>query len=257
MILAQSQEVSWCQVKRLLTRDQETRLSTFDRRPLRGTIRAVPANRRGVPRPERVEAIVDAARRRFEAHGYRSTSLGDIAKDLGLNAGAIHWYFPTKDDLFATVMRRIIDDGRATVAKELGEDAPPSEIIIRFLTVSEPYRGLHVDAHDRLAFSPAVAEIHDELHEWLDGLLLSIVRSRVDAAHETRLIAEIVHIVFEGLLGSTMERDRPFSELVHFLVDMLVATAPQAARAAQRRTTKRHKARVVKAGRNSKRRIST
>lgn len=179
---------------------------------------------------ERVDAIVSAARPRFEREGYRATSLGDIAKDVGINPGAIHWYFPTKDDLFAAVMRRIIEDRRRAVAAELGDDAPPMEVLVRFLSASEPYRGLHVDAHDRLNESAVVAEVHDEFHQWLDGLLLSVVRPRLGPDHDVGLIAETAHIVFEGLLASTMERDRPFDELVQFLVDMLVATVPQAAR---------------------------
>jgi hypothetical protein len=40
--------------------------------------------------------------------------------------------------------------------------------------------------------------------------------------------------MFEGLLGSTIPRDRPFGEIVQFLVDMLVASAPQAARRKRR-----------------------
>lgn len=188
-----------------------------------------------MPRPERVDAIVEAARRRFEASGYQGTSVGDVARDLGLNAGAIHWYFPSKDDLFAAVLRRIYDEGRAAAIAALGADAAPMEMLVWFLTASEPYRGLHIDGHDRLAESPAIAQLHDELHDWLDGLLLAVVRPRLDPSHDVGLIADTAHVVFEGLLGSTMERDRPFHELVQFLVDMLVATAPQAVRATRRR----------------------
>jgi AcrR family transcriptional regulator len=194
----------------------------------------MPANRRTIPRPERVDAIVNAARLRFETQGYKDTSLGDIAKDLKIKPGAIHWYYPTKDDLFAAVTRRIIEDTRAAVTSELGDDAPPMEVLVRFLSASEASRGLHIDAPDRLNESAAVAEVHDEFHRWLDGLLLSIVRPRLGPDQDLELIAEVAHIMFEGLLASTMERDRPFEELVQFLVDMLVATAPQAALAARR-----------------------
>ena len=201
----------------------------------------MPANRRTVPRTERVDAIVNAARLRFEAQGYRGTSLADIAEDLQVHTGAIHWYFPTKDDLFAAAMRRIIQDRQAAVEAELGDDATPIEVLVRFLSASEPYRGLHIDAHDRLNESAAVAEVHDEFHQWLDGLLLAVVQPRLGPNQDVSLIAATAHIVFEGLLASTMERDRPFEELVQFLVDMLVATVPQAARVESRSTPKRRK----------------
>ena len=201
----------------------------------------MPANRRTIPRPERVDAIVNAARLRFEAQGYKDTSLGDIANDLKIKPGAIHWYYPTKDDLFAAVTRRIIEDARAAVTSELGDGAPPMEVLVRFLSASEASRGLHIDAHDRLNESAAVAEVHDEFHQWLDGLLLAVVQPQLGPKQDVRLIATTAHIVFEGLLASTMERDRPFEELVQFLVDMLVATVPQAARVESRSTPKRRK----------------
>ncbi len=50
------------------------------------------------------------------------------------------------------------------------------------------------------------------------------------AGTDIALIADTAHIMFEGLLGSTIPRDRPFEEIVQFLIEMLVAAAPQAAR---------------------------
>ena len=193
----------------------------------------MPPNRRSIPREDRLEAIVTAARRRFEANGYKGTSIADIAADLGVNTGSVHWYFPTKDDLFATVMARVAEESRASVQSVLAAGADPTDALVGFLATAEKYRGLHIDVHDRLGESDAVARVHDQFHAWLDDLLLDVVRPRLGAAADVSLIADTAHIMFEGLLGSTIPRDRPFEQIVQFLVDMLVAAAPQAARRAR------------------------
>lgn len=172
---------------------------------------------------------MDAARKRFEAHGYKGTSIADIAGDLGVNTGSIHWYFPSKDELFAAVVSRIVEESKAAVDAELESGVTAMDALVGFLTSAERYRGIHVDAHERITDSEAVAEAHESLHRWLDGLLLTAVRPQLPAGQDIALIADTAHIVFEGLLGSTIPRDRPFEEMVKFLIDMLASAAPHAA----------------------------
>jgi AcrR family transcriptional regulator len=190
----------------------------------------VPPNRRSIPRADRLEAVVAAARQRFENHGYKGTSVADIAGDVGVNTGSIHWYFPTKDDLFAAVVAQIAAESREIVDAALSAGQSPMDALVGFLSTAERYRGMHIEAHDRLGESDAVARVHEEFHAWLDELLLDVIRPRLRAVDDVGLIADTAHIVFEGLLGSATPRDRPFAEIVQFLVDMLVAAAPQAAR---------------------------
>ena len=190
----------------------------------------MPPNRRSIPREDRLDAVVAAARHRFQTHGYKGTSIADIAGDVGVNAGSIHWYFPTKDDLFAAVVARVSEESRDSVQAALAAGASPMDALSGFLASAERYRGMHIDAHDRVGESDAVAAVHQEFHDWLDDLLLAVIRPRLGADTDMDLIADTAHIMFEGLLGSSSPRDRPFSEIVRFLVDMLVAAAPQAAR---------------------------
>ena len=189
----------------------------------------MPPNRRSIPREDRLDAVVTAARHRFEAHGYKGASIADIAGDVGVNAGSIHWYFPTKDDLFAAVVARVSEESRESAAAALTAGANPMDALSGFLASAERYRGMHIDAHDRVGESDAVAAVHEEFHAWLDDLLLAVVRPRLSPDTDVGIIADTAHIMFEGLLGSTIPRDRPFEEIVRFLVDMLVAAAPQVA----------------------------
>jgi AcrR family transcriptional regulator len=190
----------------------------------------MPPNRRSIPREDRLDAVVAAARQRFETHGYKGTSIADIAGDVGVNPGSIHWYFPTKDDLFAAVVARVAAESKEVVDAALSAGASPMDALVGFLATAERYRGMHIDAHDRVGESDAVADVHEEFHAWLDELLLAVVRPRLSTSEDIGLIADTAHIMFEGLLGSTIPRDRPFEEIVQFLIEMLVAAAPQAAR---------------------------
>lgn len=190
----------------------------------------MPPNRRNIPREDRLEAVVAAARQRFQTHGYKGTSVADIAGDVGVNAGSVHWYFPTKDDLFAAVLARVAGESRESATAALAAGAGPMQALAGVLAAAERYRGMHIDAHDRVGESDAVARVHEEFHAWLDDLLLAVVRPRLGRAADIDLVADAAHIMFEGLLGSTIPRDRPFEEIVQFLVEMLVAAAPMAAR---------------------------
>jgi len=46
------------------------------------------------------EAILQAAARRFAAHGYAGTRIGDVCRDVGVNAQVLYSHFPSKRHLF-------------------------------------------------------------------------------------------------------------------------------------------------------------
>ena len=51
-------------------------------------------------------AILEAARRTAQAHGYSGLNLRDIAAEAGIKAGSIYYHFPGKAELGAAVARR-------------------------------------------------------------------------------------------------------------------------------------------------------
>ncbi len=42
------------------------------------------------------EAILAAARRRAQAHGYKGLNFRDLANDVGIKAASIYYHFPSK-----------------------------------------------------------------------------------------------------------------------------------------------------------------
>ncbi|WP_212637023.1 TetR/AcrR family transcriptional regulator [Desulfovibrio gilichinskyi] len=71
------------------------------------------------------EKILAAARRVAQAHGYSGLNFRDLAKDVGIKAASIYYYFPSKEDLGAAVAKRYWEDLAAVLESLLGESSDP------------------------------------------------------------------------------------------------------------------------------------
>lgn len=54
---------------------------------------------------QRKRQLVDAAAELFAANGYAATRIEDICRRAGVAKGLFYWYFPTKQELFAELVR--------------------------------------------------------------------------------------------------------------------------------------------------------
>ena len=54
---------------------------------------------------ERKQQLVEAAAELFAANGYAATRIQDICRRAGVAKGLFYWYFPTKQELFAELVR--------------------------------------------------------------------------------------------------------------------------------------------------------
>lgn len=54
---------------------------------------------------EKRRVILDAAVRVFARHGYHASRVGDIAEEAGIAHGLLYHYFPSKDEVLATIFR--------------------------------------------------------------------------------------------------------------------------------------------------------
>lgn len=57
---------------------------------------------------ERRGIVLETAARLFHANGYAGTSVGDIAKALGVSKAMIHYYWGTKDELLEEIQERAL-----------------------------------------------------------------------------------------------------------------------------------------------------
>ena len=74
---------------------------------------------------ERKQQLVEAAMELFAERGYAATRIADICDAAGVAKGLFYWYFPTKHDLFAELVRSMRQRLRRAQAAALdpGADA--------------------------------------------------------------------------------------------------------------------------------------
>ena len=182
----------------------------------------MPRNRQQIPKAEREAALLEQARELFIAKGYRGTRVAEVGRAAGIASAAVHWYFPTKDDLFAAVLEQVFGEAIADVD---ASDLAARDKLEAFLSKTKGYRVLHRQAYERIEESEALRAVYQGLLQWLEDLLLQAISARLPEGVDTDLIADTAHVLLEGMLISARELDRPVGDLIDMVIDALVATA--------------------------------
>jgi TetR/AcrR family transcriptional repressor of nem operon len=128
------------------------------------------------------EAILAAARRLAQAHGYNGLNFRDLAQAVGIKAASIYYHFPSKADLGLAVARRYWEDAASGLAAISAETADPLRCLSRY---PEVFRKA-LAAENRMCLCSFMAAEYDDLPEavkqeiqsfaevnvaWLSGLL--------------------------------------------------------------------------------------
>jgi len=80
------------------------------------------------PPPDRREQILDAALKVFGTKGFTDATNADIAREAGVTAAALYYYFPSKEDLFHAVIAARIDDALTPVLRTAGPQVDTSQL---------------------------------------------------------------------------------------------------------------------------------
>ena len=164
---------------------------------------SVARNKRPQAADEKREEIVTAARRLFLGDGYEATSMSRLAREAGVAANTIYWYFDDKDDVLVAVLSDVMADIWPLYQAISTEPIAARVLwIVRRLT---EMRGLVTTVHARVPHSPAVAEWHNGFH-LLTGSLFRAELEMAGVSPET-VDAEVMIAVFtvEGLLMHTQD----------------------------------------------------
>src|ERR1700720_4657236 len=73
------------------------------------SLSAAGTGRREHQKQDRERRIIAAARRLFDRKGYANTAVEEIADRAGVAVGTLYNYFPSKDELLLTILRRETD----------------------------------------------------------------------------------------------------------------------------------------------------
>jgi TetR/AcrR family transcriptional regulator, transcriptional repressor for nem operon len=163
------------------------------------------------------EAILSAAERHIQLGGFGGFSFREIAADVGVKSSSVHYYFRTKDDLAAAVIRRWAEYTSNFVDAELEKDPDPVRAwasAFRVSTVSEtrmcPCTVLGAASQD---LPQQVAKEVKSFFEMCEAKLLATGLSLTEAAELLSTLAGAQ--VIANALGDTAMYDRATSDLLH------------------------------------------
>ncbi|GAA0248867.1 TetR/AcrR family transcriptional regulator [Cryptosporangium japonicum] len=173
---------------------------------------ADPAPRRGRGRPGYDQAaVLRTAVELFNRKGYDATSIGDLAKELGVTKPAIYHHVTSKEDLLRLALDDALDELTAVVGGAV-EDAGSAGAYERLRGVVR--RSVEV----LVAHQPAVTlllrvrgntpvEVEAlERRRWLDDRLAALVRAAVaEGALRNDIPAELVSRLLFGMVNSLAE----------------------------------------------------
>lgn len=91
------------------------------------------AETRGTARGISEEALLQAAAQLFARHGYRKTSLEDVAEALAIKKGSLYHYIRSKEELLARIYDRILDRIEDAVRPHAGARLAADERLRRMI----------------------------------------------------------------------------------------------------------------------------
>jgi AcrR family transcriptional regulator len=100
----------------------------MERKPPSG---AAAARRPGRPAVDRREEILDAAERLYDSIGFEKTTVGDVARELGMSPANLYRSFPNRRAIDEAIARRklsVIEDAAWAAARSGGD---PGEVLRR------------------------------------------------------------------------------------------------------------------------------
>src|SRR5919197_3508954 len=103
------------------------------------------------------EAILAAARRSAQAHGYGGLNFRDLADEVGIKAASIYHHFPSKADLGVAVARRYWEDTAADLESMLAETSDPVHCLRQYPQIFRK----SLESGNRLCLSSFMAAEYD------------------------------------------------------------------------------------------------
>jgi AcrR family transcriptional regulator len=165
----------------------------------------VPRTRSQVEREQKVDEILEVAEATVRQKGLAALSVAGVARQLGIAANAVYWYFPTRDHLVVTVVERLGE--KAFSAKPKGR-AWNEQLLALVDQFSELYP--HAAAlHERASRSEVVADFERSLYQRLEIMLAGALAPHLQAGDDAGEAARLFMATALGCFArSTSARER-------------------------------------------------
>ncbi|RME87654.1 MAG: TetR/AcrR family transcriptional regulator [Anaerolineae bacterium] len=189
-------------------------------------------------RPARVgrQHILEVAERLFTEHGYRATSIREIAQACGVTNAALYYYFPSKEALFFEVMQRHAERLRQRMTEAGARTQTPRErlaAILReythivtdqdspFFLLRRGARGFKQRKALRTRFGRLMTTMLAPMQETLaEALAAGELRSQPDPAEAAAMLIGMLHGLVQHRRTCTDHNPPTSDEDVDLIVDV-------------------------------------
>ena len=189
---------------------------------------------------EKREQILEAALDIFSVHGFRGSTIDQVATAAGMSKPNLLYYFRSKEDIHTTLMQRLLDTWLAPLREFDDADDPLVEIrgyIRRKLEMARDFpRESRLFANEILQGAPHImAMLEGELKEMVDekaGILESWMRAgKIAGADPYHLIFAIwattqhyadFDVQVRAVLGPRHGGDERFEDAARFLERLFI-----------------------------------
>lgn len=119
-----------------------------------------PVQRQLTPRGEqRRQELLDFATERFASNGYHPTSVAELVDGLGVGKGVFYWYFESKEDLLASILRSGELDLRQAQTKAIADATDPLARLELAIRASMQWWSEHRDLYVLIEFARTEASL--------------------------------------------------------------------------------------------------
>ena len=155
------------------------------------------------------DAILNAATKSFTRHGFKKTSVDDIARGAGVAKGTVYLACESKEELFYQVVHREVRAWVADSARLIDPRVTADDLLARVAIGSVEYLNGHPLVRDLL-----FRELHRSLPDWAERL------------DELRVLgrANVIEIVRLGIKQGVFRDDLDVEQVATLLQDIQLAT---------------------------------
>ena len=176
---------------------------------------------------ERREQLITCAATLFAERGYHPTSVSDIVEALGVGKGVFYWYFSSKEELLAELLKSSNHSLRKRQQQAIGDESDPVRRIELGIRASLEWFHTHREYFSIIAFAATDETFAPVLRRNREIAIADTIRHLKDGIVEGRIVDEDPELLAHSIHGVVSELTRHAlaerSEPVDGVADLAVA----------------------------------
>ncbi|MGD8322675.1 MAG: TetR/AcrR family transcriptional regulator [Gemmatimonadota bacterium] len=118
----------------------------------------------------KADRILDAAQRVLAVEGFSGTTISRVAEEADVSRGLLHYYFESKDDLLARMLRRSTEEAWQIMRGLMDQARSADELADSLVRAMRDYARTHEGSLSLLAEGLALARNHPRVQEEMTAL---------------------------------------------------------------------------------------